>query len=350
MAVVGQNAIVSFPSYLGLAREAAYGTYATGTSGLDFISCSLKTKQENKVIEEVTRHRVYADTLSLGRVIEGDIETYYDPTSVACNLLVQNALGGAPVTSATATGETAGGLAFTHTVILGNFDTATASLSANVRKGDSASAKIFEFKGLRVNEFELTAEIDEPVKMVFGLIGQDSSASTNDVSTNIGNIDQTPLSFVNARLSIESALSSLTTGTFWHVQNVSLKLSNNLKADNESRRIGSALLQVLPPGMANMELSFSMRFDTVTAYNAMLNNTQLAAELEFLGDTLTGSSIRRGLKVTMPRIVITEATDPEIGGPDEILKVDVKAQVLRDSSSATGYAIKAFVTNLASSI
>ena len=94
-----------------------------------------------------------------------------------------------------------------------------------------------------------------------------------------------------------------------------------------------------------MELSMTVRFDTLTAYNAMLNNTQLSAELEFLGDTMSTSVIRQGLKLQMPRIYISDPGDPTIGGPDEILTAEIKAIVLRDASSASGYALRALVTN-----
>lgn len=347
---VGQGVQVSFPSYLGLARESTYGTYVTGTAGVDFMSCTLKTMKENKVIEEISNYRVYSDTIGLGKKVEGDIELAYDPKNVASNYLLQNALGGAAVTSATATGETAGGTAFTHTMVLGDFTSSVASLSANVRKGDGSGGKVFEFSGLRVNEFELTAEMDAPVKMKFGLIGKDSTITSNDIASTIGVINTQPLSFVAGRLSIEGTFNSLTSASFWHVTDISIAIKNNLKSDADSRRIGSDVLSVLPPGICDIEISFGLRFDTTTAYSAMLAGTQFALEAEFLGDTLTTSSIRQGLKFQFPKIVLTEATDPEIGGPDEILKMSVKAVALRDTSTTTGFAIKALVTNATSSI
>jgi len=92
-----------------------------------------------------------------------------------------------------------------------------------------------------------------------------------------------------------------------------------------------------------------MRFDTTTAYAAMLANTNYSAQLEFLGDTLSTSIIRRGIKFNMPNIRIMDAGDPEIGGPDELLISEVTFAVLRDASSATGYALQAQVTNTKSS-
>jgi hypothetical protein len=92
-----------------------------------------------------------------------------------------------------------------------------------------------------------------------------------------------------------------------------------------------------------------MRFDTMTAIEAMKAGTQLSAELEFLGSTLTGSTSKRGIKFTLPKLYIDDAGDPEIGGPDEILKSEVTFNVLKDVSSTGGYALKAEVTNLTTS-
>ena len=60
---------------------------------------------------------------------------------------------------------------------------------------------------------------------------------------------------------------------------------------------------------------------------------------------MSGSAIREGLKINFPLVQINDAGDPEIGGPDEILTSEVVFHVLRDDSSATGYAMQAVLTN-----
>jgi len=345
---VGQGALINGLSYLAIGRETTYGTYVTGTAGLNFLSASLKGMKERKILEEIQTSRTNSNSLGLGRTVEGEIECYYSPRSLAANYLLINAFGGGPVTSATATGETAGGGAFSHTINIANFDQTYSSLSINMRKGDSASAKIVEYSGLRVNELAITAEIDEPLVMNFGLIGKDWSNSTNDVSSSLSTSTQIPLSFVNGRFSVETSTGALTTTSFWHVQSVELVLKNNLKADASSRRIGSDTLAVLPPGLAQIELKATIRFDTTTAIDAMKNGTRLVAELEFQGDTLTGSAVKEGIKLTMPWVEVSDAGDPEIGGPNEFLTSEVSFLVLRDPTSS-GYALRALVNNLTSS-
>ena len=100
----------------------------------------------------------------------------------------------------------------------------------------------------------------------------------------------------------------------------------------------------MPAGMANFELKATIRFDTTTAYDAMMAGTRLAAEFEFLGNTMGTSVIREGIKLTMPYVLVSDAGDPEIGGPNEMLTSEVTFKVLRDPTTS-GYAVKAFVTN-----
>jgi hypothetical protein len=215
----------------------------------------------------------------------------------------------------------------------------------NHRKGDSTNGKIFEYSGGRVNELTLSGEVDEALKCNASMIFCDSTVTSNNVSGNMTVTGQTPLSFENMRLSVEGTFASLTASAFWHVQSFEWGISNNLKADAESRRLGSNILDVLPPGIAQFTLSFSMRFDTLTAYNAMLNETQFAAQLAFVGPTLSGSTLRQQILINMPKIYIQDAGDPEVGGPDEVLVSEVSALVLRDDSTSTGYAVQAVVRN-----
>ena len=342
---IGQGALMSHFSYIGIGRETTYGTGVTCTAGLNFLSASLKTTKELKVLEEIQNSRTNSNFISLGKKIEGDIEFYFSPVNAASNYLLHNAFGGGSISSATATGETIGGAAMTHTVVVNNFDGTFASLSINHRKGDSTTGKIFEYSGVRVNEFNFSAAYEEPLIASASLIGKDSTITTNDISSVVGVYTQNPLSFVNGRLSFESSEASLTSTSFWHVQKFDFKITNDLKADASSRRIGSDVLSVLPAGMAKFELSCELRFDTTTSFDAMISGTKFAGEFEFLGDTMTGSKHREGIKITMANLRVMDAGDPEIGGPGEPLKSNVTFAVLRDGTSATGYAVKAFVTN-----
>jgi hypothetical protein len=337
---VGEGGLVSTFSYAALGRETTLGSAVTATANCDFMSCSFKTSKESKILEELTLSRTYGNRISLGKKVEGEMEFYYYPEKDSLNWILQNAFGG----TVTATELTAA-TSYTHAFDIGNLDEQTyKSLTFVVRKGDTLAGKYFEYKGVRVNELGITAEIDEALKMNASFVGMDVTTGA-DVSSGFTTTQVSPLEFVNGRFSVEDTITSLTSSSFWHVQKFDFKLSNNLKSDNESRRIGSDVLNILPQGIATMELNASIRFDTTTAYDAMLAGTKLAAEFEFLGPTLPGSAIRSGIKLTFPKVYIKNAGDPEIGGPDEILVSEIAFDVLRDNSSATGYAVQAVVTN-----
>jgi len=340
---VGDTALFSGESYLGFGRETTYGTYATAGAGLDFLSASIKTIKDSKILEQVERKRTMSKAFSLGKTVEGEVEAYLAPEVTAMGFILQNAFGGT-VTSATATGETAGGAAFTHTFSEGSMDQTYKALSVNHRKGPSSGGKVWRYSGGRVNSLALTAELDEPLKMNVGLIFKDSTQQSDDIESLMTATAFEVLSFANGRFSVESNFASLTSTSFWHVQSINFALNNNLKNDNLARRIGSDVLSVLPVGVQSYELSCQIRFDTTTAYDAMINATELAAEFEFQGTTMTTSVIKRGLKVQFQKLVVKDAGDPEISGPDDVLVSTVVFNVLRDESAA-GYAVRALLTN-----
>lgn len=345
---VGEGSLMGQGSYVAVGRETTYGTYATSTAGLNFLSSSIKVIKETKILEEIQTSRTNSNFIQLGKSVTGELEYYFNPSSVACNYLLQNAFGGGAITSATATGDTVGSGTFQHTYNINDFRATYSSLSINHRKGESIGSKVFEYTGIRVNEYTITAEIDEPLLVNTAFVAKDATLTTNDVSSVLDTSAQKPLSFVNGRFSVETSTGALTTTSFWHVQSLEFKISNNLQSDSGARRIGSDLLQVLPAGMAQFELSCQIRFDTTTAYDAMLAGTRLVGEFEFQGDTLSGSTLRESIKITMPNLRITDAGDPEIGGAGELLTSNVVFAVLRDPTTG-GYAVQAKVINKTSS-
>ena len=199
-------------------------------------------------------------------------------------------------------------------------------------------------RGRGVEEAPFSAEIDDPLKLSLSLVGADYTVGVTDIESVLTAPSANVLLFSAGRFSLEGTFASLTSSSFWHVQSVEFKLKNNLKTGPEARRLGSDKLVVLPIGMATFELKAKIRFDTTTAYDSMVAATQYAAEFEFLGNTITGSVARQGLKIQFPKVYIADAGFPEIGGPDEVLQSEVTFNVLRDDSSVTGYAVRALLT------
>lgn len=345
----GANANVGLFSYVAVGREPTFKTYATATAGIEFLSFSMKTMKENKVIEQISTSRTYQDSIGLSKTIEGDMEFYMAADNDACQYILQNAMGGGVIATATATvggtNDTTGAGVLEHTYSVNNFDATYTSLCLTTRKGDSTHGKTFGYCGVRVGELTLSGEVDEALKASVSLVGCDTTTTVVAPSASLyPNVVQTPLSFDGHRVTIDTTFGSITASAFWSVQSFEWGLSNNLASDSDSRRLGSDVLDVLPPGMATFTFNVSMRFDTLTAYTAMLNQTRLAGQISCIGATYSGSTVPRRLEIDMPYIIVSDAGDPEIGGPDEILKSDVTFTILRDPTSS-GYAAKIRVTN-----
>ncbi len=341
----GANANVGFGSWLLFGRELTFKTGVTATAQLDFKSAKFSNKKDSKIIEAVRNSRTMVDRIGLGRVVEGEVEYHMSSDNEAGVYLLHNAMGGGTVAMATAAGDTVGAGVIDHVFSVNGFDATYSSLCINHRKGNTTHGKIFDYVGARVDELSLKAALDEPLMASAKMIMCDVTTGADLSALLTTTSGQTPLSFVNMSFSVENTFASITAGSFWHVQSFDWKVSNSLKGDSDSRRIGSDVLQVLPPGVASFELSCSMRFDTLTAYNAMLNETQMAGQLIFQGATITGSKMPMLIKIDMPRLFVQDSGDPEIGGPDEVLKANVKFMVLQDDSTSTGYACKATVRN-----
>lgn len=341
---VGDSALLRSLSYLGVGRETTFGTFNTLLSGLDFISHSIKTQKDSKILDQIERSRTLSKRLHLSKQVGGDVSWYFRPMQTADCFLIQNAFGGAAAVSATVTGETVGGGGMDHVFGVGNFNLTYSSLCISARKGQVTAGKVWQYHGVRVEELTVSASVDEPVMCSASVICRDSTQTSSDIESQLTTTSNPILSFVDARVSVETNFASLTTSSLWHVQSVEFKVKNNLKNGAESRRIGSDILTVLPPGLQTYELTMGIRFDTTTAYDAMISATKLAAELEFLGPTISGSVARQGLLLEFQKLYIKDAGDPEVSGPDGILTSQVTFDVLRDES-ASGYAVRATVTN-----
>jgi hypothetical protein len=358
---VGQGDLLNALSYLVVGRETTLNTYNTCTGGLDFLSSTVKTQKDSRILEQIESSRTYSKRLHLSKAIGGDVEFYFRPDETACMFMLQNAFGGT-VTSATATGETTGGGAFEHVFEVGNFDQSYPSMCLNIRKGPSSGGKVFQYSGVKTNELTIQGAVDEPLMMAANLVCMDSTQNTNNLESILTATSNPIMSFVEGRISVETSFASLTSTSFWHVQSFECKINNNLKTGNESRRIGSDILAVLPAGVQTYELSATIRFDTTTAFDAMIAGTairfdtttafdamiagtELAAEIVYQqATTLSGSALNKGLTLEFQKLYIKDAGDPEISGPDGILTSNVTFDVLRDES-ASGYAMRATLIN-----
>ena len=345
----GDTGLLGGLSYVAIGRETTSGTYNTCTAALDVTNFGVSINQEIKIIEQIERTRTYSKHLQQSRTVGGSCSFYFAPEVLACQYILQAAMF-ASVTTATVASETTGGGGLTHTFAVGDVEVTNTSLCINARKGPITTGTAFQYNGVRVADINFSASIDEPLQCNVNFMCLDGSSTSNDVGSALTVTSARLLSFDSGRVSVESSFASLTSTSFWHVQSAEWGWNNNIKSDAGAGRIGSAIKTLLPLGVMQFNAKCSMRFNTTSAYDSMIAASSLALEFEFLGATIPGSVGRIGAAFEFPRVYITNAGDPAISGPNEILTADVEFAVLRDDSSATGYAMKAVLTNTTTSL
>lgn len=318
----GANAKSALFSYVAVGKEGTYGTYASATTAIEALSCSFKTERKSEKLEQLFKNRGYIKRVLLEKMVAGSLELYLHPDE--SGLILANTLGG-PVVSA------ASGAAITHSMSAGNYDTSTAilGLSFNVRKGDEHAMR---YLGGKVNTLKISGNVGEVIKMSADIIFKDSTTLSDDIATSLSVTSIAPFTFVDGVFRYTNAEASLTSTVEEKIQGFELTINNNLKPE-EGRELGSAVLSILPATRRSIELKITQRFDTTTTLDRHLQATTGAVELLFTGESITATNTYE-MRFRFPKVYQNSA-DPELGGPDDILKSEISYDVIVDNPNTT---------------
>lgn len=321
---VGSDVKTVLPSYVAVGKESTWGTYASATTAMEFISCSFKTEIESEKLDSIGLNRGFTKRVQLNKVVQGTLEMNLH--TIESTPLIANALGGAISTTAGSTG------AYLHSISAGNMDTGLSSLSFNVRKGASHA---YRYTGGRVNVMKISAEVGEVVKASFDLIFKDSTQLSDDISASLSISSVLPMTFVNGvfRYAATEAAAATTTAEEC-IQSFELEVNNNLSAEESSRCLGSNLLNVLPPTRREVMLTITQRFDTTTTYQRFIQATQGAVELYFRGNDSLTSDFFHEITIRLPK-VFQNSADPVMEGADTVLQSEITYDVLVDNPGTT---------------
>lgn len=329
---VGLSGKSSNEGYLAIGRETTAASGVTCTASLEFYSGTMRTNIESMKLDTISRSRGYTKRVLTVGSVEGSFDYPFVPNDLGALYLLQNALGGTITTSTISAASS-----FSHVFDIGNWDGTYKSLSLNQRL-DDAAAHVFETYGTRTSEFKFSAEIGEVLKCSSSLVGKLQTNTTNSVADVITMSSQAPLVFHEGAFTFSNSSEIIT--------KAELTINNNMISGNEMRQIGSKWLSdVTPAGKRDIMLSISMRFDTTTAYSRFINNEYGAVKLVFTGPTITGSATPYLLQIDLPKVYYKQAF-PEIGGPSEILSMDIECDCIVDNpNTSTGYDVKFTVQN-----
>jgi hypothetical protein len=323
---IGDGSQAAVRSYVAVAKETAFGTYATCTTAVEVISCGFRTNIKTMKLDTLSTNRGSSRRVQLDKEVAGTIETYAHP--VESPLIFGAALGGSITSTIVSTGV------YSHVFEAGNFTNTLASLSFNVRKGDT---QVWQYQGGRVNSLKLTANVGEPLKLSADFVFKDSSTLTNDVSAVLSLTSYIPWTFVHGTFTY-SATAQKVTG-------FELSIDNGLKSDKDARALGQNTLVVLPATRREIGFKITQRFDTTATWASFMEMTSGAVQLVFTStDSLSSSNFPK-LTIDMPKVGM-RSPDPELKGSGDIIMSDIEYDVMVDNPmTSTGYDIKFTVVN-----
>lgn len=320
---VGDEAKAALPSYLAIGKESTYGTYASATTAVEFLSSSIRTDIASQKIDAMGgAGRGYMKRVQLDKNVAGTIEMNLH--TVDSTLLIANTLGG-PVVSASISGG------FVHSITAGNYNTSSAILgiSINSRKGDTHT---WRYSGGRVNTMKISAQVGEVIKASFDMIFKDATLPTDDISASLSISSVLPLTFVGGFYRYAATEAAAATTTVEEpIQGFELTVTNNLVSDARARKLGSNVLQVLPATRREVQLTIEQRWDTTTSWNRFVQATQGSVELYLRGDSM-GSSEFHDMTIRLPKVYMN-SPEPTLDSATDILKSSVAFDVIVDSPS-----------------
>jgi len=337
---IGDGCYSSLDSKIAVGQETTFGTAANEpTNGyLEFISESIKTERDDRRLDMISSSRAYRQHVKLAKTVAGSIEAYANPDSKPFGMILQNALGGT-VTSAVLSAA----VSWNHTFYAGDMESNKSSAGAsdvksltfNVQRG---STNTWQYTGGRVNTLELSAERGELAQFTAEMEFKDATGTGISFQTTTATYPEVvPFTFVDGTFSYGDSIGNLSAET---IQTINLTLNNNLKTD--IGKIGSEVRDKIPVGRREINLAWTMRFDTTTSYDRWINHTRGAVRLLFQAGTITGSDQVYQMQIDVPN-VRTKAQEPDVSG-DEVLSINVEAMAIIDNS-ASGYDIQATMRN-----
>lgn len=327
---VGDGALLGYASYVGLARETAWGTKKTSTTYLEFISESMEKKQDSEMLNSINTSRNPTHRVLKDEVCAGAVESYLNVASDAVTSLFIQAMGGSCTTVGTSTSGCV------HTIVQGTMSNTTQSVTLQIKKGNISPLRLHDYVGCRVNKFTIKAAPGEQCTVSFDLIGKYGTTSSDSLTCAL--IETNPLNWagvtykVGAQASMTSVLAS---GTSEAIAGLEITYENGLISDAQARNLGSTQLGVLPAGSVKTSMKITQRYDTSTAEDRAFAETALSAGVVFNSTKTIGGaagSTTYSMAITYPKCFVS-TMQPKVNGAG-ILMLEYTLEPVAPSAGA----------------
>ena len=327
---VGDGFEAGVHSWIAFFPESTFGTMSlTGSADLQTahpISIGIKTELNSQKLDQLSVNRGFEGRVQLDKTVGGALETYFHPEE-SLHFFV-NAMGGTFTYTALTT-------ASLFSVSSGQWQSAATitSLSLVAGKGQTNS---WRYNGGVIGNLKLAAAVGEPAKLTCEFVFRDSSVSSTDsLSTHLSFSTLPPFTFVDGVYRYDASEASAgSSAANQPIQGFELEIDNGLETDAPARELGSRLLSGRPPGKRReVKLKVTQRYDTTTTFTKMIQATEGAVELRFLGTTIS-AEYQREVLIRLPRVVLKSGGEPEVKGPG-IIQNDLEFDVLVSGPATT---------------
>jgi hypothetical protein len=302
-------------SSLGLATEAAWGTYQAPTRHLPHVSWAIAREDDRNESEGIIAGRrvLDADQWAPGNVtVEGDIELELYDRSIG---MLFTHMFGAVVT--------AGAGPYTHTYTPGDLTGKGLTLQAGVPDTTDGTVHPFSALGCKVSEWEIACSAGEIASLTPTVVAKNLVTTEALVAPSYAAGIGIGMTFIGASLTVA--------GVAYKTMELTLAGSNGLNADR--RFLGDGLIdEPLESELREYTAEISSEFFNLTMWNRFINGTTAALVAHFARGTST-------LDVTMN--VRFDGDTPEVEGRD-VIPQTVNVKAIGDTDAA---AITAVLTN-----
>jgi len=326
MAVGNATPKMGYSSALGIAEETTLNTFVTSTAFIEFMTEAFKRTREEVKLESINTTRDFKKRIIGNETVEGSIEADLNLGSDGLIYLIKQAMGGT-VASASLSADS-----FEHTLYPGDMENNQSSagaadvksLSIAARKGDT---DVWNISGARVNSLVIKAEANTPVMVTAEILGMGASITSTIPTVVLSDI--VPAIFAGVEIRTGDSIGNVSTE---YINSFELTLNNNL--DGDQRALGTRNIVQLPATRREMMMTLSQRFDTLTAYNRFIDNTQTAIKILMQTETTIGSTAANttySMVIDLPNCYFN-SNQPEVGEAG-VLVHEIEVTAMYDAST-----------------
>jgi hypothetical protein len=314
-----------YAAWAGIGIQSTLGTNVARSKFKDFISENIRLVPQFKQWNNAGGAGDRVNTL-LGRHSEGALNVY--GCFEGLDSLLKAAFGASSVATAVVSGT-----AYGHT-----FSLKSAMPSPGFSLEVNRDIAAFLYEGCKIDEVEFIQAPNDYLQIRFGIRGRNETqvSASSPAFPTLLKVHFTQLTF---------KVSTVATA----INSYRILLKNTLTGFRGSTLFPPDSKEFIRGGKFKVSGSVSLGFEDVTRYNEFRNVTNVALEMKYLGDAISGGGGETNqLKLSLPQ-VNWEGTTPEIKGPGPVDDVEFPFTAFETSRAANDQ-MGLYLVNTATSV